>query len=96
METHRSELLIIHYSPPWYNYRQVRSSLEKPILRKRLIALTLATTALALAGCGHSTSSTSNVLHRAMNDSPTTFDPAMVQDGMTIDMLQQVFEGLVM
>ena len=65
-------------------------------MRKRLIALTLATTALALAGCGHSTSSTSNVLHRAMNDSPTTFDPAMVQDGMTIDMLQQVFEGLVM
>ncbi len=26
---------------------------------------------------------------------PTTFDPAMVEDGTTIDMLQQVFEGLV-
>ena len=26
---------------------------------------------------------------------PTTFDPATVEDGTTIDMLQQVFEGLV-
>ena len=30
-----------------------------------------------------------------MTASPTTFDPIMVEDGTTIDMLQQVAEGLV-
>ena len=84
--------------PGRYNYRQVRSSLEYPILRTRFFAISLAASALALSGCGHHEASTTstNTLHRPMNDSPTTFDPSMVQDGMTIDMLQQVFEGLVM
>lgn len=50
---------------------------------------------LLAAGCTHRQSAASNVLRLPMNDSPTTFDPALVQDGMTIDMLQQVFEGLV-
>jgi oligopeptide transport system substrate-binding protein len=51
-----------------------------------------------VAGCGpHGTQSTSsNTFRIAMTASPSTFDPAMVRDGPTIDLLQQIFEGLVM
>ncbi|MGO8671832.1 MAG: ABC transporter substrate-binding protein [Capsulimonadaceae bacterium] len=64
------------------------------------IAFLAALVALS-AGCGlrHGVSatpgSTPNVFRMPMNDTPSTFDPAMVEDGMTIDILQQVFEGLV-
>jgi len=37
----------------------------------------------------------SNILRIPLLSDPTTFDPAMVEDGTTIDMLQQMFEGLV-
>ena len=54
---------------------------------------------LLAAGCGHKNSAanraTGNVFRVPIKTSPTTFDPAMVQDGDTIDLLQQVFEGLV-
>ncbi len=49
-------------------------------------------------GCGHNAHSTgpvANTLRVPLLASPTTFDPAMVQDGTTIDMMQNVFEGLV-
>lgn len=36
-----------------------------------------------------------NVLRYALTTEPTTLDPAKVEDGTTIDLLQQVFEGLV-
>lgn len=36
-----------------------------------------------------------NVLRYPIPDDPTTLDPGLVQDGDTIDALQQVFEGLV-
>lgn len=36
-----------------------------------------------------------NVLRYALTAEPTTFDPALVRDGPTIDLLFQVFEGLV-
>ncbi len=36
-----------------------------------------------------------NILRYALTSEPTTLDPATVQDGTTIDLLQQVFEGLV-
>jgi oligopeptide transport system substrate-binding protein len=36
-----------------------------------------------------------NVLRYALTSEPTTLDPATVQDGTTIDLIQQVFEGLV-
>ncbi len=54
-----------------------------------------------LAGCGHhsspsaSSAPASNIFRYAIKTSPTTFDPALVQDGDTIDLLQQMFEGLV-
>ncbi len=64
--------------------------------RMLLAALPLGFALLSLSGCGHKKAGpTSNTFHIAMTASPTTFDPAMVQDGTTIDMLQQVFEGLV-
>ena len=54
---------------------------------------------LPAAGCGHKDSAANraagNVFRVPIKTSPTTFDPAMVQDGDTIDLLQQVFEGLV-
>jgi len=54
---------------------------------------------ILVAGCGKKQSAvappSNNVFRIAMTTDPTTFDPAMVQDGTTIDMLQQVFEGLV-
>jgi len=36
-----------------------------------------------------------NVLRYPLTDDPTTLDPGKVEDGTTIDMLQQVYEGLV-
>jgi ABC-type transport system substrate-binding protein len=38
---------------------------------------------------------TSNSLRYALTTNPTTLDPATVEDGTTIDLLQQIFEGLV-
>ena len=35
------------------------------------------------------------VLRYALTANPTTFDPALVSDGPTIDLLQQMYEGLV-
>lgn len=35
------------------------------------------------------------VLRYPLSANPTTFDPALVSDGSTIDMLQQMYEGLV-
>lgn len=69
--------------------------------RFRLLALaSCAALPLLAAGCGHKSSSAAsapanNVFRYAIKTSPTTFDPAMVQDGDTIDVLQQMFEGLV-
>lgn len=68
-------------------------------LRPRFFVLATAAALLLPAGCGHHPSQTNapagNILRVALTDRPTTFDPAMVEDGTTIDMLQQVFEGLV-
>jgi len=55
---------------------------------------------LALAGCGKGNFSKSanegkeNVFRYTLVQKPTTLDPGMVQDGNTIDVIQQVFEGL--
>jgi len=66
----------------------------------RLLPLGLLLAALPLGwGCGHKHHANSraggNVFRYAIKTAPTTFDPAMVEDGDTIDVLQQVFEGLV-
>lgn len=56
---------------------------------------------LVVTGCGHHSATADlhapagNVFRYPIKTSPTTFDPALVQDGDTIDVLQQVFEGLV-
>jgi len=56
---------------------------------------------LLVSGCGHHSQTASlhapagNVFRYPIKTAPTTFDPALVQDGDTIDVLQQVFEGLV-
>ena len=55
-------------------------------------------TAVVLAGCSHSTSTgndSSNTLRYPLLATPTTFDPALVQDGTTIDLLQNMYDGLV-
>lgn len=55
---------------------------------------------LMVAGCGKGNFSSSsgaskgNVLRYAIKTIPTDLDPALVQDGDTIDLLQNVFEGL--
>ncbi len=50
-------------------------------------------------GSGGSSSGNSasaeNVLRYPLTAEPTSFDPARVEDGTTIDLLQQVYEGLV-
>jgi len=68
--------------------------------RFRLPALLLLAAGAALAsGCGHKDGAArrgaGNVFRVPVINVPTTFDPAMVEDGPTIDVLQQVFEGLV-
>jgi ABC-type transport system substrate-binding protein len=69
--------------------------------RRDAIALsTSSAAALLLAGCpgrGRPSASGSepNVLRYALQTRPTRLDPAAVQDGDTIDLIQQIFEGLV-
>lgn len=72
-----------------------------------VVALAAAFTAAGiLAGCGTSgkagggfssrnAAAADNVLRYAIPTNPTTLDPAIVQDGDTIDFLQQVYESLV-
>jgi ABC-type transport system substrate-binding protein len=67
----------------------------------RASACVLAALLLLVAGCaGHGPSGDrpagpGNILRVAMTAEPTTLDPALVQDGPTIDLLQQIYEGLV-
>jgi oligopeptide transport system substrate-binding protein len=61
----------------------------------RLAALLLLLAcALIMAGCGRKGAGGS-VLRYALQNAPTTLDPARVEDGDTIDLLMQIFEGLV-
>lgn len=64
--------------------------------------LTGALLAAVLAGCGGGASTSSGagegggqVLQVAQATEPTTLDPAKVEDGPTIELLMQVYEGLV-
>ncbi|MGI4788350.1 MAG: peptide ABC transporter substrate-binding protein [Janthinobacterium lividum] len=72
-----------------------------PLVRASFSVLAFGLAAsLVMTGCGHKSSTVSqtrasNIFRYPIKTSPTTFDPAMVQDGDTIDVLQQVFEGLV-
>jgi ABC-type transport system substrate-binding protein len=55
---------------------------------------------LLLLGCNttgkqHSGAAASNTFRYPLTTDPTTLDPATVQDGTTIDLLQQIYEGLV-
>ena len=65
-----------------------------------------AVTLLMLSGCNTTgprgaaaanggTPTSGNVLRYALTTEPTDLDPGKVQDGTTIDLLQQIFEGLV-
>src|SRR5690349_3950194 len=69
---------------------------------KRIWLLLLSVSLLAFgAGCGKGNFSethkegTADVFRYPIVTNPTTLDPGMVQDGDTIDLLQQVYEGLV-
>lgn len=67
---------------------------------KRFGLVALAVLAAFLVGCskgkysGGSTAHKPNILTYALPSKPTEFDPAMVQDGDTIDLIQNIFEGL--
>jgi hypothetical protein len=55
---------------------------------------------LFIAGCGKTepqagANAAAKVFKYPLVTSPTTLDPGKVQDGDTIDLVQQVFEGLV-
>ncbi len=73
-------------------------------MMKRAAWLLVAVAVLA-AGCGKgggggfsergSDKAAGNILRYPIPNKPTTLDPGVVQDGDTIDMLQQVYEGLV-
>lgn len=71
------------------------------------LAIGIFAAVLLLVGCGKSgdggggfadrggQGKTDNVLRYPIPTKPTTLDPGVVQDGDTIDMLQQIYEGLV-
>jgi ABC-type transport system substrate-binding protein len=65
--------------------------------RKTVVYLSVFTL-LALTGCAKHEkviAPQNNTLRYALLSEPTTFDPAVVEDGTTIDMLQNLYEGLV-
>lgn len=70
-----------------------------PVRRSLLPAALLL--AAVIAGCARKAAQTpyevkgTNVFRYALQSRPTTFDPALVEDGDTIDLLMQMFEGLV-
>jgi len=58
--------------------------------------MAMAVLVMATFGCGrHGTGPRENVLRYALQTNPTQLDPAAVEDGDTIDLLMQIFEGLV-
>ncbi len=63
--------------------------------------LGVALAALIVAGCSptnfnkSSANAESGVLRYPIPNNPSSLDPAVVQDGDTLDMLQQIYEGLV-
>jgi ABC-type transport system substrate-binding protein len=79
-----------------------------PFLRRRAVSALITAGSVAnlfaVAGCNNSTpgtqtgqraSGSSNILRYPIETEPTTLDPALVQDGPTIDLLQNMYEGLV-
>ncbi|MBS1716272.1 MAG: ABC transporter substrate-binding protein [Armatimonadetes bacterium] len=69
---------------------------------KRLWLAVLCVGSLLIVGCGkgnfseqQKAASNGNIFRYPIVTSPTKLDPAMVQDGDTLDALQQVYEGLV-
>lgn len=68
-------------------------------MQSRVRSLGLVLSLVLIAGCARQqrvvAPSSDNMLRLPMTASPTTFDPAVVQDGTTIDMLQNMFDGLV-
>jgi len=70
-------------------------------MRRASLLITTALIAAALIGCGKgnfsekASAGKSNTFRYPITQDPTSLDPAKVQDGDTIDALQQVFEGLV-
>ncbi len=70
------------------------------LTRRDFVALGAATLAPLLPGCttgqhGAQATTAANTLRYPLSSPPTTLDPALVQDGTTIDLLQNIFEGLV-
>lgn len=67
-------------------------------VKRNPLSIILFLVLIVLAGCGKRQATApppQNVLRYALTAEPTTFDPALVRDGPTIDLLFQVFEGLV-
>ena len=66
------------------------------------LAVASLATIVALAGCGKggfsakTSAGKERIFRYSLVTNPTHVDPALVQDGDTIDLTQQVFEGLVM
>ncbi|GAB4451985.1 MAG: ABC transporter substrate-binding protein [Armatimonadaceae bacterium] len=79
--------------------------------RSLLVIMASAVAAVSLAGCpggggeggngttpaggGTASSGRPGVLRYPLSAEPTTLDPALVRDGVTIDFIQQTYEGLV-
>lgn len=64
-------------------------------LRVWLLVSSLVLGACTKGNFSKSSTGTGNVFRYPLPMNPTTLDPGMVQDGDTIDLLQQTFEGLV-
>src|SRR5438045_2933361 len=86
---------------PSVNWRKAKAShaVQCPCMIKWHGLVAIAVLASVISGCGpgkFSGSSTkkSNTLTYALINTPTEFDPALVQDGDTIDLIQNIFEGL--
>lgn len=70
-------------------------------MKHLIFAAALAVTGISMVGCGKKSFSentaqgTAGVFRYPIVTNPTTLDPGIVQDGDTIDLLQNMYEGLV-
>src|SRR5207244_10617428 len=76
-------------------FQPLPASRRSPSSHPLLLALAASLLAPGCRSAAPSPPASGPILHLAQSAEPTTFDPALVEDGPTIEVLMHVFDGLV-